>query len=250
VTTFEDIVEALSARVGPPGFEVLGAVNVGAYNATLDAKHDGLRLPELAGARDAVLLVGNTRRLWPLFLEAYATTALGAADNPLDDYSRWHVGDAALAVAAELGLRHAIRYSFEPEPRGVAIHRLALLSGFAELSPVGLCVHPDHGPWFSMRAAVVFDVEGPAPRAASPTCSACTSRPCLAAREEMLATSGGVFDRATFLAHWRAWLAMRDACPIGRDARYGEQQIRYHYSKDRAVLDAAREDAELRLRRP
>jgi methylmalonic aciduria homocystinuria type C protein len=249
VTTFENIAEALAARVEPAGFELLGAVNVGAYNATLEPKHAGLRLPELSGARDVVLLIGNTRRLWPLFLDAYATTSIGTDEEPLDDYSRWHLGDAATAVATELERRHAIRYSFEPEPRGVAIHRLAVLSGVAELSPVGLCVHPVNGPWFSMRAAIVFDVEGPPPRTAPPTCSACTTRPCLAAREKMLETCGGRFDRATFLAHWEAWLAMRDACPIGKDARYGDEQIRYHYLKDRSVLDAASRDIEARSRR-
>jgi hypothetical protein len=35
---------------------------------------------------------------------------------------------------------------------------------------------------------------------------------------------------------WRAWLAVRDACPIGRDYRYDDDQLRYHYTKDRAAL--------------
>ena len=41
---------------------------------------------------------------------------------------------------------------------------------------------------------------------------------------------------AHFTATWREWLAIRDACPVGRGARYGEQQIEYHYLKDRKTL--------------
>ncbi|HVW29743.1 MAG TPA: hypothetical protein VHC69_30475 [Polyangiaceae bacterium] len=239
MTIWTDVTSALATLVRPVGFEVLGAVDVGAYNRTLEPEHEGFRLPEVRDERDLVLVIGNTRRLWPLFLEAYATTKLRSEAHPLDAYSRLRIGAAVSRLASELGLRHALRYSFDPAPRGVAISRLATLSGIGEASPVGLCIHPEYGPWFSLRAAVVFDVEGPAPRAAAPTCSACSTRPCLAAREEVLKTCGGVFDRPTFLAHWQTWLAMRDACPIGKAARYSELQIRYHYLKDRAILDDA-----------
>ena len=35
---------------------------------------------------------------------------------------------------------------------------------------------------------------------------------------------------------WWLWLAVRDACPLGREHRYGEDQIVYHYVKDRSLL--------------
>lgn len=238
MTTTANIATALGDKVALLGFEVLGAVSVGAYNEKLGPEHEGLRLPEVRDQRDLVLVVGNARLLWLRFLETYRTTAsLRAEENPLDTYSRLHIGSAAARVATELGLRYAVRYSFDPAPEGVAISRLASLAGVGEASPVGLCVHSEYGPWFSLRAAVVFDVEGPAPSAARPTCSTCKPRPCVAARDAMLRHSGAAFDDATFLANWRAWLAMRDACPVGVTARYSEQQIRYHYLKDRSILE-------------
>lgn len=33
-----------------------------------------------------------------------------------------------------------------------------------------------------------------------------------------------------------SWIAVRDACPIGREHRYPEDQLRYHYTKDRSLL--------------
>jgi len=36
---------------------------------------------------------------------------------------------------------------------------------------------------------------------------------------------------------WRQWLNVRDACPLGRAYRYGDDQIAYHYRSDRRVLE-------------
>ncbi|HTU60663.1 MAG TPA: hypothetical protein VMF89_19560, partial [Polyangiales bacterium] len=33
------------------------------------------------------------------------------------------------------------------------------------------------------------------------------------------------------------WIGIRDACPHGRDYRYSEAQLRYHYAKDRTALE-------------
>ena len=38
---------------------------------------------------------------------------------------------------------------------------------------------------------------------------------------------------------WTLWLAVRDACPLGREHRYPEPYLRYVYTKDTGVLRAA-----------
>jgi cyanocobalamin reductase (cyanide-eliminating) / alkylcobalamin dealkylase len=235
-----DVRAELAARIEAPGFELLGAVNVGAYNETLDAALDGHRLPELepCSAQSLVLVIGNTRRLWPSFLDAYRTTALAREAQPLDAYTRWHLEEAAGAVARAFELSFALRFTFDPVPRAVAIQRLVTLAGVAEPSPVGLCVHPEYGPWFSLRAAAIFGVPGPAPSSPPATCSQCTTRPCLVRRDELITATGGEYSARTFEAHWPLWLAMREACPVGRDARYSEQQVRYHYLKQLETLRA------------
>lgn len=233
---WQQLSTALAARVEPPGFEVFGATGVGAYNRTLAPHRDGYRLPQLAGDATLVLVVGNTRRLWPLFLAAYRTTALGREPDPLDAYTRLHLERAVAAVAAQHGLAHATRYSFEPPPNAVAIQRLAQLAGVAELSDVGLSAHPVHGPWFSLRAAVMFATTGPEPSRPPPSCSACAGKPCLRARAAVEAETGGPLTAQSFLAHGERWQAIRKACPLGADARYGEQQLRYHYSKRLEIL--------------
>lgn len=239
VVAFPDITEALASELASPGFELLGCVAVDAYNAALEEPLASYRLPDLGVAQALVVLVGNTRALWPRFLAAYASTSLGRELHPLDAYSRLHIGPAAARVADRFGVAHALRYSFDPVPHAVAVQRLAVVSGAAEASPVGLCVHPVHGPWFSLRAALVFAVDGPPARVAPPTCSRCVERPCIAARARAIAASGVPAEQITceiFTAQWPAWLAVRDACPIGRAARYSDQQIRYHYAKQLRTL--------------
>lgn len=233
------VAAAVAAELAAPGFDVFGGVAVDAYNAALEPGLEGYRLPDLGCARALVLLVGNTRRLWPLFLGAYRGSALGEERHPLDAYSRAHIGAAARRTAERFGVAHALRYSFDPVPQTVAVQRLAVLAGVAEASPVGLCVHPQHGPWLSLRAAVIFGVDGPPAGASVPTCSRCEDRPCLPARDRAITACGVPPAQITsdhFTATWREWLAIRDACPIGRAARYGLQQIEYHYTKDLRIL--------------
>ena len=43
-------------------------------------------------------------------------------------------------------------------------------------------------------------------------------------------------DRAGVAENWQDWLAVRDVCPEGRDHRYSETQIRYHYEKNTGLL--------------
>lgn len=63
LTAQHEIGAALSARLEPHGFDVLGAASVGAYNRTLDTKLAGFRLPDLGDERNAVIVIGNTHRL-------------------------------------------------------------------------------------------------------------------------------------------------------------------------------------------
>ena len=43
----------------------------------------------------------------------------------------------------------------------------------------------------------------------------------------------------TVRENWRSWVAIRDACPLGKAHRYSDEQIRYHYTKDIKLLEAS-----------
>jgi methylmalonic aciduria homocystinuria type C protein len=134
------------------------------------------------------------------------------------------------------------------------MQRLADVAGLAALTPSMLCVHPAFGPWIALRAAVVFDVAPPDdPGAAPPTaCHDCAER-CAPALARAVAAATARTGRAPAARErdandpvapdWTLWLAVRDACPVGREHRYPDAYLRYVYTKDRGVLRAAVRDA-------
>jgi methylmalonic aciduria homocystinuria type C protein len=108
------------------------------------------------------------------------------------------------------------------------------------LAPSHLSVHPTFGPWIALRAVAIVAVEGPPgpPPAPLNPCVDC-ERHCMAAYRRAVAVAGeAAASHAAVSDYWTEWLAVRDACPTGRSHRYGDAQVRYHYTKDRTVLRA------------
>ena len=181
-----------AALAGEPGLEPLAAV---------------------AGERRGVL-VGNTRALWPRFVEAMRDPALARLPHPLDHYTERAIGAAFPGARVYYGHR---RY----DGAFVPLQRLAAITGLAAFAPTHLVIHPIYGPWFALRAVVL--TAGEAPRRAP------IARPCRCT---------GACEKAVDAAwaaagpnRWQAWAAVRDACEL-RAARYSEAQIRYHYTKE------------------
>lgn len=213
----------LAARLAADGLDLAVAGPLAPYQAAVPAEY---RLPDFGRAAAEVVLVGNTRALWPRFTACWrADPALRACAHPLDTWVEARVRAAldGLAWGSE------VRFAHEAPPRRPAIQRLAQVLGLGHLGPPHLVVHPVHGPWIALRAAIVLDRdwEGPPPPPAPDPCTPC-AKPCLAPLARAQEPGAG----------WEHWLAVRDACPVGRAHRYPEPQVRYHYTKDRRWLEA------------
>lgn len=207
MTALAPVIEALAAR----GLDLAAPLAVADYDAAVPA----LPLPPVGRC---ALVVGNTRALWPVFVKARRDEA-----HPLDAY----VERAVTEVMEASGLAWAVRWA-HTMPATVAIQRAAAIAGLAYLAPSHLCVHAVYGPWIALRAVVVIDAEPP-PRAVpvAPPCDC--ARGCLPAFERAVA-AGVPGGRAELIEKWRLWLAVRDACPVGRNHRYGDDQISFHYA--------------------
>lgn len=214
----------LAERLAPAGFDLLVP-----FHTRWAEPLPGAPLPRVREGGGLAVLVGNTRALWDPFLAALrADPALLATPHPLDGYTARTLRTAA----AELPVRSAVVLATDAPP--IAISRLADLCGLGWLSPAYLAVHPVHGPWISLRGVIVLDAPGPHGDPPGPPrpCDACESR-CVPALRRALAAGDTVEGAA------EAWIAVRDACPLGRASRFGEEQLRYHYEKDRARLARA-----------
>lgn len=212
--------DMLKTSLEDHGFDLVVPTNVQTYNAEVP---DGFRLPDFERSSTLVLVIGNSRALWDKLGEVWDDPAYAA--DPVDTYTKTTIDSAVATVS----IRSATRYSFDPPPHQVAIQRLAHLAGLAWLSPSHLCVHPTFGPWIALRAAVVFDTDGVSTTSIEPPCQCATG--CLPAFEVALA-AGEPSSKADFADRWHEWVAFRDACPVGRDHRYSDEQIRYHYTED------------------
>lgn len=229
--THESIVEALRAGAAQAGFDLVQPLRVGWYNALVDAP---LRLEDFGSSEHLAVLVGNTRALWPVFLDALRRdAALASCSDPLDQYTERRLH----AVVQGIGQPAFLRFAHDTGERRVAIQRLAHVAGLAYLTETHTSVHPEYGPWVALRAVLTLPIPGPpgpAPALAHP-CGGC-ARGCQAAFERARQTLVRMTPEENLGAHWRRWLEQRDACPLGREHRYSEEQIRYHYTKDREPI--------------
>jgi len=231
---------ALRSECAAAGFDLLQPLQVGWYNSQVSGN---LRLEDYGSPSKLALVIGNTRALWPKFLAALrADPTLSSEAHPLYAYTEQSISRAAAALESPW----CVRWSHAGGAQLVAMQRLAHAAGLAYLSESQLSVHAEYGPWIGLRAALSVDLPGPpgpAPQLAHP-CGGCEGR-CRPAFERALgAISGELNSTSRELERavgqdWRLWLACRDACPTGRQYRYPDEQIRYHYLKDRNQLRRA-----------
>jgi methylmalonic aciduria homocystinuria type C protein len=235
------VVEKLSQACAEAGFDLVKPLQVGWYNERVTGT---LKLEDFGSAAHLAVVIGNTRALWPKFLRALRRQPeLLAAPHPLHSYTEQSISRAV----SLLGLPVSVRWSHAGGTGLVAMQRLAQAAGLAYLAESQLSVHATYGPWIALRAALSFALPGPsgvAPELRHP-CLGCAGR-CRPAFERALQASqsppgvaGGRPLGVAVEPSWLLWLACRDACPTGREHRYDEAQIRYHYLKDREQLRRA-----------
>ena len=215
-----DPIKLVRAPLRAAGLELIAGTTVQNYN---DAVPPGYELPDLGRSNTLAVVIGNTATLWPKLGEIWDDPAY--QPDPVDRYTSRVIQQ----VVSQVPLRSDIRFSYEGEPRRVAIQRLAHLAGLAWLSPSHLSIHREFGPWIAWRAAVVFDCDGPTSDPPDPPCD-CTVG-CLPAFQKAL-EAGVPGSKADLKDRWMDWVAFRDACSVGRAHRYSDAQIRYHYTHD------------------
>jgi methylmalonic aciduria homocystinuria type C protein len=228
---FDAVTSALRSRCDVAGLDVVFPFCVEWFNGRVEPS---MRLPDYGRSSALGLIIGNTRRLWPVFASALRDDAsLLGAEHPLDTYVEKVLTDAAAQSIAD---RNVVLFAHRMTPAPIAIQRIAHEGGLAHLSPSRLSVHPRFGPWWSLRAVIVVDADGPlGDRAVAPDpCTPC-AKPCLAAFDRAVAATD-LARPGEVESQWKSWAEVREVCPEGRAFRYGDDQLRYHYAKDRSIL--------------
>lgn len=193
-------------------------------------------------AVSAICLVGHVGGgYWRVF-EAWRKNHSGIRD-PLDAWSKAVITPLATAAGGEA--------VFPSDTPWHPFQTWAMAAEGLKPSPLGMLIHPGYGLWHGYRGAILFGGPAvarlglPAPvesgdgRAAAPVhpCDGCVDRPCLSACPVGAFSPDG-FEVGACRAYlktdagqqgcMRAGCAARDACPVGRQHRYGGAQIRFH----------------------
>jgi hypothetical protein len=233
-TRTDEVRYALHAK----GLDIVVPLRLRWYNDV--APPSSLITPSSGGARgDAlVVLVGNSRALWPAFCAAHDTDpVIGDATHPVDLYVARAISTVVESSCATAPPR--VFHSQNTSPGNlVAIQRMAHVAGVAHLDEkCHLSIHPTLGPWIALRAVLVFDdLEGPSDeeRIETPPNPMDGDANARARVDDAFAKAcEGYDDPSTTLERWQRWVAVRDAVfssTTKHPERYYDDQVLYHYN--------------------
>ena len=250
---YKELASALSYH----GFDICHPFHTSWYNAHLDRENlSSIRRLPLGKA----LLVANTRRIWPSFLSWLRSQGTPIPMDPFDKYTS--------TVVTNLVQQHCrnkdVQIFWDHERRSdllVSMLRVAAASGLCYVhSFAQLAIHPHFGPWLSLRAVVLYELDdgkdlawlNPPGSIKNPL----TAEQDLQVREaaqRAFAHHSHIFD-ASLTSHnttskdaalsAQPWIDVRRSIPIGREYCFTQDQILYHYTKDRSILEASLESTE------
>lgn len=168
---------------------------------------------------ESVILVGSAGALWPHL-------DLGEAD-PVDSH-------CARALQTHL---LSLPFCTRMWPGSdLDVLDLARRAGLWHPSPLGIGVHPTHGPWVAYRGVVGVSVRLAERRLqASSPCLSCEDQPCISACPAGAVSPSGTDIHACFTERLTDRVcatscAARRACPVGRHASHSPAQEAHHHT--------------------
>ena len=188
-------------------------------------------LEKIAGALDSyrqLILIGHGGRLlWDCVKASGSASA-----NPIDEFT---VSTIAQCFAAELpDTRYAFLY---PSDHPIGLQQLGSLAGWHHASPFMVGIDERWGSWSAYRAVLLTDTHF-APSAKvdrNHPCRSCLDTPCIE-RCPARALDEGRLDLDRCLDFRRQAASpcqftclARLACPVGREHRYSDEQMRHVY---------------------
>jgi hypothetical protein len=220
----DKLVETLRAALTPHGLFLRGTVKFAPGEAA----------PELESGQPAasVVLIGNIGgSIWEPFSRWREGHPDRGGADPLDSWSKQTILPVAKAVGATA--------YFPSDPPWQPFQRWAMRAEGLKPSPLGMLIHPRYGLWHGYRGAFGFDRALPATgeMVSAHACDSCTEKPCLSAcPADALALRK--FDLGRCRSHLRTKAGAggcfvegclsRNACPVGRNHRYSQPQLRFH----------------------
>lgn len=165
-------------------------------------------------------------------------------DDP-DPVDRFSLETGERILRQQLSLKESDLQALYPGHHLVPLQQLGRLAGWHHPSPLGVGINHEWGLWYAYRAAFACTLELPRltqPKSDNP-CDSCREQPCVTRCPAQaldpqkgidinqcaglrLADNSPCADRCIG----------REACPVAPQARYSDEQIRYHYRQSLHTL--------------
>jgi hypothetical protein len=237
----QGILARLRERLASSGLNLVGVAPAARYDAAVPARW--ALGPHAPGVRSVVVIGSGGGEFWRAFREA---PPAGAAD-PLDAFTRATVTAAVAPLFAAVDGPIRLVFPFDHRPPVLSFVHLAECAGLGRQSLLGVLVHPEFGPWFALRAAVLLPVPLVAPRPADgfDPCPTCVERPCITACPAGAVGPAG-WDVPRCAAHRLSGTGdacdggchARIACVLGRPHRYPADALAFHQAAARWAMAA------------
>lgn len=236
--------EELQARLEEHGLKLWGAT---------DLAVDDCPVGEESRKGMVAALVGNAGpSMWRSF--DASDEKIDGNPDPLDRWTR--------KVVTKIGDEAGLVSRFPSDKPWWPFQRISARVMGLKQSPLGILIHPEYGLWHAFRALLLVEPEteivshlkglSPDPEAVIHPCDSCMDKPCISACPVDAFGSIGAarIDRGRCLSHVVSGATphcldmgcySRSACPVGKEWRYGDAQLKFHmlsYSSSAAAGDA------------
>ena len=251
--TIISAINSLRQQLYDYGFDIFHEFPIQCYNQKVAATSDRLgSLDEYGHDKTHSILIGNTKHLWPIFIDELTRNRnqWQHESSPLNQYTWNCLEKCCDQCLKQNGIDYTVRYTFQmEEDKLVAFQRLCHHAHYAYLDPIShLCIHHQYGPWTAMRAVIVLNAEyydsDLDEKESAELISPCSEFEMENVQRQWNEIKKVLFDKRHDdckpqpADSWKYWLKMRDAYDIGREYRYSDDQILYHYTTDTKVLDS------------
>ena len=233
--TGQVLLERIRRRLTSAGLNVVLPLGRGGFDAVCIAGRGPSLHDLLARGEGAVIIGDGGPSFFSRFRAQHPAAANGeAGHDPLDTFTRAVMENAVADLFGPMVSRDSFRllYPFTNAQPALPFQRLGQAAGLPAPGPLGIQIHPIHGPWWAYRALLIVSevlIEEP------PVAASCTNcpRPCVAACPgRAVLPLGFAVDRC--MTHrpsdpgcWSSCIA-RTRCPVGSTHRYPDEQLAFH----------------------
>lgn len=231
----ETVLDRIKTVSRDSGFNITRTIKVHTYDSVVSEQKRASRL--LQGVKSITLIGFAGKGFWKTFSN-YLKSNPGFKDRGedlIDNYSRM-IFEELSGILDKSGIGHKAVFPFGKDAAALDFVKLGESAGAGVPSLLGVLLHPEYGPWISLRGALLTNFESSSYDGSLEGFDPCPSclKPCISVCPASTISEKG-WDWESCMSFRLAddtcslSCASRRACPYGEDQQYTEEQMAYHH---------------------